>query len=131
MSRGYVYVLSNPAMPGLVKIGRTIHNPEDRARQLDNTGVPMPFVLEFSCLSPNCHELEQWAHEHLDRNRVRLEREFFRVDAKEAALAIGDLLQEQVAELVEEYLPGCIVISDSEHADLIEMAAQSPVRSHG
>lgn len=38
-----VYILQNDSMPGLVKIGRTSSNLEDRIRQLDTTGVPLPF----------------------------------------------------------------------------------------
>ena len=40
---GIVYCLENPAMPGLVKIGRT-QDIEQRLRSLDNTSVPLPFV---------------------------------------------------------------------------------------
>ena len=45
----YVYVLTNPAMPGLVKIGRTdSSDPTTRVTQLYPTGVPVPF--EARCL---------------------------------------------------------------------------------
>ena len=38
---GYVYVLTNEAMPGLVKIGRTTANdPQTRVSNLYTTGVP-------------------------------------------------------------------------------------------
>ena len=39
-----VYVLTNPAMPDLVKIGRTTReNPQVRMNELYTTGVPLPF----------------------------------------------------------------------------------------
>ena len=39
-----VYVLTNPAMPGLVKIGRTDQDDANtRIAQLYTTGVPVPF----------------------------------------------------------------------------------------
>ena len=43
---GYVYIMTNPAMPGLVKIGSTTLLPDERARQLSSsTGVPRPFQV--------------------------------------------------------------------------------------
>lgn len=41
----YVYVLSNPAMPGYYKIGKA-NDPERRIRELFTTGVPLPFKIE-------------------------------------------------------------------------------------
>ena len=39
-----VYVLTNPAMPGIVKIGRTsVGNPQVRMNLLYTSGVPLPF----------------------------------------------------------------------------------------
>ena len=43
---GYVYVMSNVAMPGLYKIGCTSRNPYERASDLYSTGVPAPFVVD-------------------------------------------------------------------------------------
>ena len=47
---GYVYILSNPVMPGLVKIGMTEReNLDARLKELYSTGVPVPFVCEYAC----------------------------------------------------------------------------------
>jgi hypothetical protein len=44
---GFVYVLSNPAMPGLLKVGSTVGPVEKRAAGLSRmTGVPEPFKIE-------------------------------------------------------------------------------------
>ena len=41
---GYVYFMTNPAMPGHVKIGSTRLHPDERARQLSSsTAVARPF----------------------------------------------------------------------------------------
>ena len=40
---GYVYILSNPAMPGLLKIGYTERDVQERVKELSNTGIPSPF----------------------------------------------------------------------------------------
>ena len=43
-SKGIVYVLTNAAMPGLVKIGKTAQKDlNKRLEQLYGTGVPVPF----------------------------------------------------------------------------------------
>ena len=41
---GIIYVLTNPAMNGLVKIGKTSRTSVDqRLQELYSTGVPVPF----------------------------------------------------------------------------------------
>ena len=45
-----VYVLTNPAMPNLVKIGKTeLQDVNIRLAQLYTTGVPFPYDLAFAC----------------------------------------------------------------------------------
>ena len=45
MEYGIVYLLTNPVMPGLVKIGMTTQEDIDkRMKELYTTGVPVPFV---------------------------------------------------------------------------------------
>lgn len=83
--RGYVYVLSNPSMPGIVKIGRTFRDPGARAAELSGaTGVPTPFVIEATVSSWNCVWLEKLVHLQLGRRRVNRNREFFRCTLDEA-----------------------------------------------
>ncbi|WP_395144715.1 GIY-YIG nuclease family protein [Armatimonas sp.] len=87
-----VYVLTNPAMPGLVKIGYTTQ--EDvatRLGQLYSTGVPVPFDLEFACKTPNAAEVEKALHTAFGPNRINPKREFFRIEP-EQAIAILKLL---------------------------------------
>lgn len=58
-----VYVLANPAMPGLVKIGRTSSDDTAlRLSQLYTTGVPVPFELKFACRVQNPEEVELALH---------------------------------------------------------------------
>lgn len=76
---GFIYVLSNPAMPGMVKIGFTYDLAEDRAKRLYDTGVPLPFKVEFEALTSFPAEVEAAAHASLDNYRVSAGREFFQV----------------------------------------------------
>jgi hypothetical protein len=80
-----VYVLTNPAMPRLVKIGRTSQeDAKDRITQLYATGVPFPFKLEFACKVANPDEVEEALHQAFAPQRVNPKREFFKIDAAQA-----------------------------------------------
>ena len=77
-------------MPGLVKIGRTERLPEDRVRELQTTGVPHPFAIEFTLHVSDCHSAERHIHQLLQRRGVRAtpDREFFYLSVPEAIEAI-------------------------------------------
>jgi hypothetical protein len=90
--RGFIYILSNPAMPDLVKIGKTTTSPTQRMQELHSTGVPTPFELEFAAEVTDCHACERAAHEVLDEHRVSTNREFFRVSVRRAIMEILPIL---------------------------------------
>jgi hypothetical protein len=99
-----VYVLINPAMPGFVKIGKTLL--EDvglRLSQLYTTGVPFPFELAFACKVPNADEVEKALHRAFAPYRANPKREFFNIDP-EQAIAIFKLLhvQDATAEIARQ-----------------------------
>jgi hypothetical protein len=86
---GYVYVLTNPAMPGLVKIGRTTRLSDDRVAELSAaTGVPAAFEVFFELKVEDCEAAERAAHAELSACRFRGEREFFRLAPDAAASAL-------------------------------------------
>src|SRR5271168_5325297 len=99
---GYVYILSNPSMPGLVKIGKTTTAPSQRMQELHSTGVPTPFELEFAVEVADCHASERAAHGALNQHRVSVNREFFEVSARQAILAILPVLGEYKLVAVKE-----------------------------
>jgi hypothetical protein len=81
MPTGYVYVLSNPAHPGLLKIGYTTDPVESRAGNLSaSTGVLADFRIEYWCLTLAAHEVERLVHRAFAAERVNKRREFFNVD---------------------------------------------------
>lgn len=76
--KGYVYVLGNEAMPGLLKIGRTTQTPQARAKNLSaHSGVPSDFDVLFSLEVEDCVFVEREAHELLWYCRFNEQREFF------------------------------------------------------
>ena len=81
MSVGYVYILTNAAMPGYIKIGLTRQEEmSDRLRQLDNTSTPLPFECYFAAKVPDCRKLERTLHFVFGEKRARQNREFFTAD---------------------------------------------------
>ena len=96
-----VYVLTNEAMPGLVKIGRTTVDLANRIKGLFQTGVPLPFELYFACEVSNSLFVEQKLHEAFGDHRVSKNREFFRL-APERAKAALSLAQIKEVKLGDE-----------------------------
>lgn len=45
--RGWVYVMSNPAMPEIVKIGYSNKDPELWAQEFNNAGNPHSYIVEY------------------------------------------------------------------------------------
>jgi hypothetical protein len=85
---GYVYILVNRAMPGIVKIGSTKLPPEERARQLSTTGVPTPFqVIAFHEFEDELRA-EREIHALFSQHRVHSRREFFDISIEEAQTAL-------------------------------------------
>lgn len=62
--RGYVYVISNPAMPNIVKIGFSTKDPILRAQEL-GTGSPFSYQVEYDILIENPQSVEKEAHQTL------------------------------------------------------------------
>ena len=79
---GIIYILSNPAMPGLVKLGKTTNLPA-RLKSLYSTGVTVPFHCVFAKKVDNYHQVEQKLHAGLRSHRENENREFFRISEEE------------------------------------------------
>lgn len=102
MSAGIVYILTNEAMPGYVKLGRTEQNDVAiRVRQLDTTGVPMPFEVYFAATVPDCEKAERTLHFVFGEGRARKSREFFKINP-DLAKAIIELVAITPVELTDE-----------------------------
>jgi hypothetical protein len=92
MALQVLYVLTNAAMPGFVKIGKTLlDDVSQRLAQLYTTGVPFPFELAFACKVPNGDEVERALHRAFAPDRANPRREFFNI-APDQAIAILKLL---------------------------------------
>ncbi|MCQ8242078.1 GIY-YIG nuclease family protein [Rhizosaccharibacter radicis] len=88
---GIIYVLTNDAMPHIIKIGRTSgEGVERRVAELSRaTGVPLPFKVAVARAVPDARRLEQALHIAFGPDRINPAREFFAV-APARAIAIID-----------------------------------------
>ncbi|SEQ60289.1 T5orf172 domain-containing protein [Amphritea atlantica] len=78
LDSGYVYILINESMPGLIKIGRTKRDSRSRARELFKTGVPTPFQVAFEVFCDDYEGVEKKIHDEISDFRVNSSREFFK-----------------------------------------------------
>ena len=76
----YVYILTNEAMPGYIKIGLTDNPVSERVVQLDNTSVAIPFQCYYAARVEDNHKIERALHAAFGDFRVRPNREFFKMD---------------------------------------------------
>ena len=84
--RGWIYVLENPSLKGLVKIGFSTKDPAIRVRELSSTGVPRVFEIAYEALLERPRDLEQRVHATLKSHHEN--KEFFRTTPKQAIAAI-------------------------------------------
>lgn len=127
--KGYVYILSNPAMPGLVKIGKTTRSVEQRMEELYQSGVPQKFSLQRAEFFPDCHTAERHMHSIFHDKRLNAGREFFHADLdmlRVMEVQLEYLLKEQVEEVVFEFMPDHVVrrpecIVDTPELHMVEL----------
>jgi hypothetical protein len=115
---GSIYVLSNPSMPGLLKIGKTRRTVSERMKELYDTGVPTPFKCEFNIFVPlDVHKAEKGIHRMLSKFRVNNSREFFKINTDEALFAIDAFFYAEY-KTMDEALK-CPDVSDEEKCSLL------------
>lgn len=100
----YVYVLTNPGYPDLVKIGMTVRDVQKRAESINATGTVSEWVAKFAIplQKGSAYKVEQNVHKHFSYCRVDSDqgssREFFRINPMIAF--------DKVRELGKDFLVG-------------------------
>ena len=90
-----VYVLTNPSIPDIVKIGMTT-DLTTRMRSLYNSSVPVPFECYFACTVKDMSFVEKQLHDGFDDFRVNPKREFFRIDPERVVSILKMVMIEDV-----------------------------------
>lgn len=114
--KGWIYVMTNPAMPDVIKIGKTSNDPDFRARQLRETGVPLPFEVRYSGWVSDYESVEKEIFEILSDYRISDDREFFSCDVATAVEEIRNFDPEH--ETVNYYEDGDDVEDEMEDEEL-------------
>ncbi len=115
MEYGIVYLLTNPVMPGLVKIGMTTQEDIDkRMKELYTTGVPVPFECQFACRvkKTDCAKIEKALHTAFSPQRVNANREFFRIQVDQARAILELFHHEDVTESVSDEIQNDLTEED-------------------
>ena len=100
-----VYVLTNPAMPDVVKIGITTReNPQVRMNELYTTGVPLPFECAIAIQTDDAQaeEFEKALHKAFEPYRLNPNREFFEIATYQVESLLRVLPGADVTPLVNE-----------------------------
>lgn len=90
---GYVYLLSNPALPSLIKIGSTEREVPERVNELNSsTAIPLPFEIEAYWKSRKHKKHETETHRFFSQKRVP-KKEFFKITVDEAIPEISRVIE--------------------------------------
>ncbi|GHT85322.1 hypothetical protein FACS1894137_09460 [Spirochaetia bacterium] len=126
--QGIVYLLSNPAMPEIIKIGFTTRdNLDDRLQELFTTSVPVPFECEYACKVNDCKSVEDALHIAFGPHRIHPKREFFKIEPDQA-IAILELLKvADVTSNVTEEINKTTSLIDKEAGENLKRQRRPPL----
>ena len=118
-----VYVLTNPAMPGLVKIGSTSQGEVDlRMKQLYSTGVPVPFDCAFACRVPDAYKVEKAIHDAFGIHRINPTREFFKIEPERVISILKLLHVDDATQTVEDAIEASATKADLQAAAQVKIS---------
>ena len=93
---GFIYILSNPSMPGVFKVGLTTNSVRQRIKDLNTTGIPKSFQAEkiFHIRETHLKAVEQLAHKKLKNKDLHHGKEFFEGSLIDCVQAVEDAIYE-------------------------------------
>ena len=114
--RGYVYCIANDAIPGIVKIGATVRDPEDRLSEARaTTWAPSCFRIVAQAAVDDAFAAEHALHALLAARRFEARREFFALTHAEAR-AVFDVV--------------ALASAPAQHARPVVASLQAPLAQH-
>ncbi|HLF98403.1 MAG TPA: GIY-YIG nuclease family protein [Methylococcaceae bacterium] len=126
-----VYVLTNPAMPGLVKIGKTTQvEVEERMKQLFGTGVPVPFDCAFACKVKDASEVEKALHFAFGSVRINPNREFFNLEPERVIAVLKLLKVDDITAQFEKQIESDVTAIDKQSSENLKAARRPRMNFH-
>jgi len=89
-SEGFVYVITNPAWPGWVKVGKT-DQMRRRVSQYQTSSPFRDFKVQYSRAVEDRHAAESGAHDRLRKLADEYDGEWFKVAVKTAVFVVNQL----------------------------------------
>jgi hypothetical protein len=96
----FVYIISNPSMPGIIKIGKTKNSVNERVDDLFSTSIPTPFEINYTIETHDSDYLESELHKHFGGNRIHPRREFFRLE-KDIAFKTAVIFNSKIEDYIK------------------------------
>ena len=126
-----VYVLTNPAMPGIVKIGKTTQiEVEERMKQLYSTGVPVPFDCAYACKVKDASDVEKALHIAFGMTRINPNREFFKLEPERVIAVLRLLKVDDITKQFENTIESDIPPVDKQSAEAMKRSMRPPMNFH-
>lgn len=129
-NKGIVYVLTNSAMPGLVKIGMTTRESIDtRMKELYSTGVPVPFDCAYACevKASDCAKIEKALHKAFEPNRINANREFFSIKPEQATAILELFDRKDITHEVTAEIENDLTLEDKVAGEKIKSTRRPPL----
>lgn len=106
MEKQIIYILTNEAMPGYVKIGKTTNNLQRIKDLSSSTSVPLPFICHHASIVKDNNFVEKQLHDAFDDSRINPKREFFIISPERVVSAlrlaeIEDITPKDSEELID------------------------------
>ena len=117
--KGWVYIITNKAMPKVLKVGYSTKDPELRANELHTTGVPHRYVVEYDALVEQPYKVEQRTHALLAFFNEK--KEWFKCDI---TTAINAIRQAANYSIIHESIKNEVATKIINIGDPIEAQAQ-------
>jgi hypothetical protein len=100
--KGWIYALTNKSIPGLVKIGSSLKDPQLLIVELDKAGLPTPYELEIEFLVYDLEKTLKTISEKMKANSTT--NGWYKIDSEIAILTIGSCLSQAEQNSSQKYL---------------------------